>query len=316
MHLRNLRFYFPHSGLQVVPLEPKATTLPKTKKSGNLVVEKAQIHLPNTTRRAERCMIPTKDWVETCPTTHTHTKGIETRVDAASCYSGQQEWDAREVKPCVRLRISERIEMRAKFNDQILKEHNIELGFMSVFARASVLALRRSPQQKRASRATRSSTAIMSILAWQWLLPRVSSGLMQRQRDSWILRKESRNGKKACDGKLTIEDIASGSFTMFIFSSFSVGTCVCDSRGLWSALDLSRLLGPVSGWSLSWSIKESYGSRRIGRYFNIRGMSSVMQVRHFQTRKLRTNDELSFKWQRTVWITVFQSPSRTGTQRQ
>ena len=64
-----------------------------------------------------------------------------------------------------------------KFKDQILKEHNIKLGFMPAFARASVLALEKSPRQTRASRATRSFIAIMSISASRLLRPRVSSRL-------------------------------------------------------------------------------------------------------------------------------------------
>ena len=38
-------------------------------------------------------------------------------------------------------------------------------------------------------------------------------------------------GGKARNGKLTIEDMAGGYFTMFVFSFFSVGACVLDSRG-------------------------------------------------------------------------------------
>ena len=41
--------------------------------------------------------------------------------------------------------ISSLVEIRAKFNDQILEEHTIELGIMSAFARASVLALKEIP---------------------------------------------------------------------------------------------------------------------------------------------------------------------------
>ena len=39
-------------------------------------------------------------------------------------------------------------------------------------------------------------------------------------------------GKKVRDGKLTIEDMVGGIFTMFVFISFSLGTCVWDWRGL------------------------------------------------------------------------------------
>ena len=35
-------------------------------------------------------------------------------------------------------------------------------------------------------------------------------------------------GKKVRDGKLTIEDMAGGIFTMFVFIYFSLGTCLWD----------------------------------------------------------------------------------------
>ena len=38
-------------------------------------------------------------------------------------------------------------------------------------------------------------------------------------------------GNKVRDGKLTIEDTAGGSFTMFVPSFFSLSTCVLDRRG-------------------------------------------------------------------------------------
>ena len=67
--------------------------------------------------------------------------------------------------------ISPLVEMRAKFRDQILKEHNIKLGFMSAFARTSVLALKDIP----AANATIEGDSIVYRDWASWLLrPRVS----------------------------------------------------------------------------------------------------------------------------------------------
>ena len=55
------------------------------------------------------------------------------------------------------------METPAKGEDQILKEHDIKLRFMSAFAHSSVLALKEIPHRMRASRASRLSTAVMSI---------------------------------------------------------------------------------------------------------------------------------------------------------
>ena len=41
--------------------------------------------------------------------------------------------------------MSSLIEMRKKYKEQILKEHDVKLGFMSAFARAACLALKEIP---------------------------------------------------------------------------------------------------------------------------------------------------------------------------
>lgn len=41
--------------------------------------------------------------------------------------------------------MSSLMEMRKKYKDQILKEHDVKLGFMSAFAKASCLALKEIP---------------------------------------------------------------------------------------------------------------------------------------------------------------------------
>ena len=41
--------------------------------------------------------------------------------------------------------MSSLIDMRSRYKDAILKEHDIKLGFMSAFARASILALKEIP---------------------------------------------------------------------------------------------------------------------------------------------------------------------------
>jgi 2-oxoglutarate dehydrogenase E2 component (dihydrolipoamide succinyltransferase) len=42
--------------------------------------------------------------------------------------------------------MSSAMEFRKKYKDQIMKEHGVKLGFMSIFGRASVMALREIPQ--------------------------------------------------------------------------------------------------------------------------------------------------------------------------
>ena len=56
--------------------------------------------------------------------------------------------------------MSSLVEMRAKFKDHILKEHNVKLGFMSAFARLSVLPIAAA---NASIKATRSSIAVISV---------------------------------------------------------------------------------------------------------------------------------------------------------
>ena len=126
--------------------------------------------------------------------------------------------------------MSSLVEMRAKFKDHILKEHNVKFGFMSAFARASVLALKEIP-------AANASIEGDSIVYRDYVDLSVAvatpKGLVTpvlRNAEAMgfldIEKGIAELGKKARDGKLTIEDMAGGSFTMSVFSFFSVGIWV------------------------------------------------------------------------------------------
>jgi len=117
--------------------------------------------------------------------------------------------------------MSSLMEMRAKYKDQILKDQGIKLGFMSAFARASVLALKEIP----AANASIEGDSIVyrdyvdlsvAVATPKGLVTPVlrnaeSMGFLDIEKGIVDL------GKKARDGKLTIEDMAGGTFTMFAF---------------------------------------------------------------------------------------------------
>ena len=126
--------------------------------------------------------------------------------------------------------MSSLMEMRGKFKDQILKEHNIKLGFMSAFARASVLALKEIP-------AANASIEGDSIVYRDYVDLSVAvatpkglvTPVLRNAEGMGFLDVEkgiAELGKKARDGKLTIEDMAGGTFTMFVFSFPSLDICV------------------------------------------------------------------------------------------
>ncbi len=122
--------------------------------------------------------------------------------------------------------------MRAKFKDHILKEHNVKLGFMSAFARASVLALKEIPAANASiegdSIVYRDYIDLSVAVATPKGLVTPVLGSAEAMGFLDIEKGIVELGKKARDGKLTIEDMAGGSFTMFVFNFFFAGTCVWD----------------------------------------------------------------------------------------
>ncbi|KDR83827.1 hypothetical protein GALMADRAFT_236238 [Galerina marginata CBS 339.88] len=110
------------------------------------------------------------------------------------------------------------VAMRKKYKDSILKEHDVKLGFMSFFAKASVLALKEIP----AANASIEGEEIVyrdyvdlsvAVATPKGLVTPVvrnaeAMGLIEIEREVAAL------GKKARDGKLSLEDMSGGSFTI------------------------------------------------------------------------------------------------------
>jgi len=110
------------------------------------------------------------------------------------------------------------MEMRKKYKDEVLKEHDVKLGFMSAFARACTLALQELP----AVNASIDGDEIVyrdyvdlsvAVATPKGLVTPVvrnveSMGFLQIEKEIAGL------GKKAKDGKLTLEDMAGGTFTI------------------------------------------------------------------------------------------------------
>ncbi|KAL5522515.1 KGD2 [Sanghuangporus baumii] len=110
------------------------------------------------------------------------------------------------------------MEMRKRFKDQVLKEHEVKLGFMSAFAKASCLALKEIP----AANASIDEDEIVYRdyvdLSVAVATPRGLVTPVVRNAEQMgfveIEREIAALGKKARDGKLTIEDMAGGTFTI------------------------------------------------------------------------------------------------------
>ncbi|THU89965.1 hypothetical protein K435DRAFT_864768 [Dendrothele bispora CBS 962.96] len=101
--------------------------------------------------------------------------------------------------------ISSLIDMRKRYKDAVLKEHDVKLGYMSAFAKACCLALKEIP----AANASIEGDEIGLVT------PVVRSAECMNFVE--IEKEIAALGKKARDGKLTLEDMAGGTFTMYVW---------------------------------------------------------------------------------------------------
>jgi len=117
--------------------------------------------------------------------------------------------------------MSSLINMRKTYKDQILKQHDVKFGFMSAFAKACSLALKEIP----AANASIEGDEIVyrdyvdlsvAVATEKGLVTPVvrnveGMGMVQIEKEIAAL------GKKARDGKLSLEDMTGGTFTMCVF---------------------------------------------------------------------------------------------------
>lgn len=111
------------------------------------------------------------------------------------------------------------MEFRKRYKDEVLKTHDVKLGYMSAFAKASCLALKEIPA---ANASIEGGDIVYRDYVDLSVAVATPKGLVTpvvRNAESMTMieiEKEIANlGKKARDGKLTIEDMAGGSFTMY-----------------------------------------------------------------------------------------------------
>ena len=110
------------------------------------------------------------------------------------------------------------MEFRKKYKDEVLKAHDVKLGYMSAFAKACCLALKEIPV---ANASIDSGDIVYRDYVDLSVAVATPKGLVTpvvRNADKMTMieiEKEIASlGKKARDGKLTIEDMAGGNFTM------------------------------------------------------------------------------------------------------
>ncbi|TFK38144.1 hypothetical protein BDQ12DRAFT_684037 [Crucibulum laeve] len=114
--------------------------------------------------------------------------------------------------------MSSLMEMRKKYKDSVLKEHEVKLGFMSAFAKACTLALRDIPAANASIEGEEIVYRDYVDLSVAVATPKGLVTPVVRNAESMnfieIEKEIAALGKKARDGKLTLEDMAGGTFTI------------------------------------------------------------------------------------------------------
>ncbi|KAG6836938.1 hypothetical protein H0H93_000828 [Arthromyces matolae] len=114
--------------------------------------------------------------------------------------------------------MSSLIEMRKKYKDQVLKEHDVKLGYMSAFAKACTLALREIPSANASIEGEEIVYRDYVDLSVAVATPKGLVTPVVRNTETMgfvdIEKEIAALGKKARDGKLTLEDMAGGTFTI------------------------------------------------------------------------------------------------------
>lgn len=111
------------------------------------------------------------------------------------------------------------MEFRKKYKDEVLKAHDVKLGYMSAFAKACCLALKEIPVANASIDGGDIVYRDYVDLSVAVATPKglVTPVIRNAETMNFVeLEREIANmGKKARDGKLTMEDMAGGSFTMY-----------------------------------------------------------------------------------------------------
>ncbi|KAJ7716806.1 dihydrolipoamide succinyltransferase [Mycena maculata] len=114
--------------------------------------------------------------------------------------------------------MSSLMDMRKRYKDAVLKEHEVKLGFMSAFAKACTLALKEIPA---ANASIEGEEIVYRDYVDLSVAVATPKGLVTPVvRNAEILnfvgieKEIAALGKKARDGKLTLEDMAGGTFTI------------------------------------------------------------------------------------------------------
>ncbi|KAI0073784.1 dihydrolipoamide succinyltransferase [Panus rudis PR-1116 ss-1] len=114
--------------------------------------------------------------------------------------------------------MSSLIDFRKKYKEEVLKTHEVKLGFMSAFAKACCIALKEIPAANASIEGDEIVYRDYVDLSVAVATPKGLVTPVVRNAETMnfveIEKEIARLGKKARDGKLTLEDMAGGTFTI------------------------------------------------------------------------------------------------------
>ena len=114
--------------------------------------------------------------------------------------------------------MSSLVEMRKRYKDEVLKTHEVKLGFMSAFAKACTIALNEIPAANASIEGDEIVYRDYVDLSVAVATPKGLVTPVVRNAEGMnfvdIEREVAALGKKARDGKLSLEDMSGGTFTM------------------------------------------------------------------------------------------------------
>jgi 2-oxoglutarate dehydrogenase E2 component (dihydrolipoamide succinyltransferase) len=114
--------------------------------------------------------------------------------------------------------MSSLIAMRSKYKEDVMKRHEVKLGFMSAFAKACTLALQEIPTANASIEGEEIVYRDYVDLSVAVATPKGLVTPVVRNVETMemveIEKEIAALGKKARDGKLSLEDMAGGTFTM------------------------------------------------------------------------------------------------------
>ncbi|CEQ40365.1 SPOSA6832_01973, partial [Sporobolomyces salmonicolor] len=208
--------------------EPKEEKKEEPKKESADAAPKSEYRKPDSAQKAPKAPEPAKKEAgasapkpQAGARTETRVKMSRMRARIAERLKEAQN-TAASLTTFNEIDMSSLMSFRSKYKDQVLKDHNVKLGFMSAFAKASCIALKEIPAANASIEGEGNSAEIVYRdyvdLSVAVATPKglVTPVLRNAEGLNFVqIEEEIANlGKKARDNKLTLEDMSGGSFTI------------------------------------------------------------------------------------------------------